>query len=68
MTARAVKIAELRNGMIMDEDLRTTKGYLLLPKGHEINDTIRQRLLNFQLQGMLGNSCRILAPRQNEGS
>ncbi len=64
MAARAVKITELRNGMIMDEDLRTTKGYLLLPKGHEINDTIRQRLLNFQAQGMLGGAVRVLIPLQ----
>lgn len=63
MAARMVRIAELRAGMIIDEDVHTLKGYLLLPKGHEINDTIRQRLMNFQLQGMLGSSIRVLVPR-----
>jgi len=64
MRVAMMPIADLRNGMIINEDIRSTKGVLVLPKGHEVNDAIRQRLVNFHMQGAIQNSVRVSVPSQ----
>jgi aspartokinase-like uncharacterized kinase len=54
-----VMIDALQNGMIVDEDVRTTEGMLLVPKGYVVNDTVRQRLRNFRLHDEVDGSIAI---------
>jgi CheY-like chemotaxis protein len=56
---RMVMIDALQNGMIVDEDVRTTEGMLLVPKGYVVNDTVRQRLRNFRLHDEVDGSIAI---------
>ena len=56
---RVVKTDELRNGMILAEEIRTTGGVLVVSKGQEVGDTLRQRLKNFAVQGTIPNSIRV---------
>ena len=56
---RVVKTDELRNGMILAEEIRTTGGVLVVSKGQEVGDTLRQRLKNFSVQGTIPNSIRV---------
>ena len=44
-----VKLSELTDRMLLDEDLYTLKGQLLLKKGLEINRPMIERLINFSL-------------------
>ncbi len=54
-----VMIDALKNGMVVDEDVRTTEGMLLVPKGYVINDTVRQRLRNFRLHDDIDGSIAV---------
>jgi len=61
--SKVVKVRELRNGMVLEEDIRSDKGVLVLPKGSEVNDTIHQRLANFLAQGVIRDAVRVSVPR-----
>jgi hypothetical protein len=43
----AVEINELRDGMLLCEDLKTKDGVLILPRGFAINESSREHLANF---------------------
>ena len=45
--------------MILAEEIRTTGGVLVVSKGQEVGDTLRQRLKNFAVQGTIPNSIRV---------
>jgi len=45
--ARAVKVAELRKGMLVGADVRSSRGLLLLGKGQEVTEAAIARLLTF---------------------
>ena len=44
----ALNVAELKIGMILDQDVFSSAGALLLVKGQEITDTVLPRIINFQ--------------------
>ena len=44
---RTVKINELRKGMIIDNNIFNARGFLIMPKGFEVNDMTAERLKNF---------------------
>jgi response regulator RpfG family c-di-GMP phosphodiesterase len=54
-----VSVRDLRNGMVLEEDIRTTNGMLVAAHGQELNDTIRQRLKNFSLQNTIPEQVRV---------
>ncbi|HBA85015.1 MAG TPA: two-component system response regulator [Verrucomicrobia bacterium] len=54
-----VKVGELRNGMILAEDVRARGGGLVVNKDQEVSDTLRQRLKNFVLQGNIPDEIRV---------
>jgi response regulator RpfG family c-di-GMP phosphodiesterase len=58
-TSRVVKVSELRNGMILAEDIRSHGGSLVVHKDQEVNDTLRQRLKNFVVQGTIPDQVRV---------
>lgn len=59
---RNLFIDEVKNGMILEENVTTSDGMLLVPKGMVINDTIRQRLRNFRLQDDIGEKLWVGIP------
>jgi hypothetical protein len=45
-----VEVTRLREGMILAEDLKTTAGVLIVPRGFELNHSSLEHILNFQKQ------------------
>lgn len=45
---KSLTIAELKLGMIFDQDVKTNDGGILVTKGQEVNQSIIERLQNFQ--------------------
>jgi hypothetical protein len=69
--AQDVPVDQLLCRMVLDEDLRTKDGMLLVTKGVEITETILTRIHNFYSRGSLTGAIRVLAPtsiRQWEAS
>jgi response regulator RpfG family c-di-GMP phosphodiesterase len=44
---KSLHVRQLADGMIMAEDVLTVGGKLLIPKGYEVNRTLRERLRNY---------------------
>jgi response regulator RpfG family c-di-GMP phosphodiesterase len=44
---RALKLLEIRSGMVVVEDIKTSTGTLLMARGNEITESSLQRLFNF---------------------
>jgi hypothetical protein len=44
IVTRAIGLAELAPGMVLDEDLKSSNGIRLVPQGHEVTNTIMVRL------------------------
>ncbi len=64
-TGRMASIVQLRDGMILAEDIRTRNGVLVVQKDQEINDTLRQRLINFQMQNSIPNEVRVFVHQRH---
>ena len=60
---RVVMVDQLANGMIIDEDIVTKDGMLLVPKGYVVNDTVRQRLRNFRLRDEIDANVAVIAEK-----
>ena len=58
---RAVPVADLAKGMIVDEDILMESGLLLLAKGQEINATVQMHLENFA-RSYGDRSCGVTGP------
>ncbi len=56
---RAARAAELRIGDVLDEDLRTTGGVLLLSRGHQINGVTVERISRLAKSGGLREPIRV---------
>lgn len=59
---QVVEVADLQVKMVLDQDLRTKEGTLLVAKGIEITDTLLTRIQNFHHRGSVGDSIRVLVP------
>ncbi|MFQ5706185.1 MAG: HD domain-containing phosphohydrolase [bacterium] len=57
---RTVTTQELKRGMILAADVRTNLGVLLVPKGHEISELQRIRLMNFAQNGHVKEPIKVL--------
>lgn len=57
-----VPVEKLLCFMVLDEDLRTREGTLLVAKGVEITETLNTRIQNFYSRGSLRGSIRVLVP------
>ena len=55
-------VAELRHGMILDEDIWTVGDVLLVSKGQEVNDAIIMRIENFAKTVGVREPFRVLIP------
>ncbi|AGW13253.1 HD domain-containing phosphohydrolase [Megalodesulfovibrio gigas] len=60
---REVALAELAEGMVLDEALRAEDGAHIMPKGAELTETALARLHNFMRSKQLPESVLALVPR-----
>lgn len=60
--SQCVPVEKLLCFMVLDEDLRTREGTLLVAKGVEITETLLTRIQNFSKRGSLRESIRVLVP------
>lgn len=58
---RMIPLRMVRPGMIIQQDLRTHMGTLLVPRGFEVSETFLQRLHNFG-SGLLEEKIKVLVP------
>lgn len=61
---RTVTVRELCTGMILDEDVCTQSGVLVLAKGHEVTDALLYRLRGFAQRVALIEPFRVVSPPQ----
>ena len=59
---QACRIEDLAPGMIMQQDVRTQDGQLLVSKGHEVTPTLISKLKNFQARRAIAGSVNISEP------
>jgi hypothetical protein len=62
MEQKALRARELRPGMLLDDDLRTQEGALVLPKGHELSAILIERLQQFVNSKRLTEPFRVRVP------
>jgi FixJ family two-component response regulator len=62
-TPELVRISDLETHMVLDEDVQTTQGILLVPKGHEITLTVLEHLRAWAARGEVADPVRVLVPR-----
>jgi response regulator RpfG family c-di-GMP phosphodiesterase len=60
---RSVRVVNLRTGMIIDEDLKTTGGTLLVAHGSQVTDTMLSVLRNYARDGRVQEPFRVRVPR-----
>lgn len=59
---REVKVFELKTHMILDQDVRSTKGQLLISKRRELNEVALKRLKYFDQNSSIEEPIRVLVP------
>ena len=57
---REIGARNIRSGMVLAEDLRTKTNLLLVPKRHEITDSMQICILNFALNNNIAEPIKIL--------
>lgn len=60
--SRAVTVAQLRDEMILAQDVTTIDGRLLLVSGYQVNKTMRERLRNFAVKPGVKEPIHVLVP------
>ncbi|MEW6173413.1 MAG: HD domain-containing phosphohydrolase [Bacillota bacterium] len=59
---KTVVLDELLPGMVLADDIRDHRGVMLVPKGYEITEVLKARLLNFARFGSVTEPIKILEP------
>lgn len=59
---KEVMFVELKTDMILDEDIRTSKGRLLITRGQEVSDILLNRLKNFAKTAGVQEPIKVLIP------
>jgi response regulator RpfG family c-di-GMP phosphodiesterase len=62
MISRKISVTKLTPGMILQQEIRTTNGLLIVAKGQEITRPLVARLLNFSEAGMIEAEILALIP------
>jgi CheY-like chemotaxis protein len=68
MTPKAVQLRNLRvtqltGEMVLEDDVRTTNGVVVVPRGRQLNMVLLERLLRFSRAGSLIEPIRVQVPR-----
>ena len=61
-TVKLVKISELDIGMVIDQNVSTNKGVLVVTKGQEVNYLLLERLKNFRSNRSISGELRVVVP------
>ncbi|MGC4086449.1 MAG: hypothetical protein QM756_00860 [Polyangiaceae bacterium] len=56
-------MTQLTGEMMLEDDVRTTNGVVVVPKGRQLNMVLLERLLRFSRQGGLVEPIRVQVPR-----
>jgi response regulator RpfG family c-di-GMP phosphodiesterase len=59
---RSIMVRDLKENMVLAEDLRTVKGLLLISKGQEVSGPLLERLKNFIIIPGIQGPIRVIAP------
>lgn len=62
LVIRELPLEDLRRGMVLLEDIKTTKGLLLVPHGQEVTHSMIERLRNFSLEVGVRQPIRVSVP------
>jgi CheY-like chemotaxis protein len=62
MQLRKLSITRLTTGMILQQEIRTRSGTLMVPKGHEITPALLIKLENFSRAGSIDAEIMVLVP------
>ena len=61
-TVRALPVAQMTAEMILEEDVRTNNGVVVVPKGRELTMVLIERLFKFSRAGTLIEPIRVRVP------
>lgn len=67
MECRELRFRELTPHMVLDSDVKTRDGALVLPKGHELNAVLIERLRQFAASRRLDEPIRVRVPPLKPG-
>jgi CheY-like chemotaxis protein len=67
MECRELRFRELSPLMVLDSDVKTRDGALVLPKGHELSAVLIERLLQFAASRRLDETVRVRIPPPKQG-
>lgn len=56
-------VDKIKNGMYIEEDVKTIKGMLLVSKGYRVNEAVRNRLINFSDEGEIDHIIKVKVSR-----
>ena len=59
---RALGLDELLPGMVLADDIRDGRGVILVPKGYEVTEVLKTRLLNFARFSVVAEPVKVLEP------
>ena len=66
LVSRCVKIDELQKGMSIEDDIYNARGFLIIPKGYEVNEMTAERLKNFLLNQGRSDTIRVVMSAYKE--
>ena len=61
-TIRALQVGQMTAEMVLEEDVRTTNGVVVVPKGRELSMVLIERLFKFSRAGTLIEPIRVRVP------
>ncbi|HEX3855597.1 MAG TPA: HD domain-containing phosphohydrolase, partial [Polyangiaceae bacterium] len=61
-TIRTLPVGQMTSEMILEEDVRTTNGVVVVPKGRELSMVLIERLFKFSRAGTLVEPIRVRVP------
>lgn len=59
---RALTLNELLPGMILADDIRDGRGVTLVPRGYEVTEVLKTKLINFARFGTIAEPIKVLEP------
>lgn len=60
---RTLRVTQLTGEMVLEDDVRTTNGVVVVPRGRQLNMVLLERLLRFSRAGSLIEPIRVQVPR-----
>src|SRR6185295_15812243 len=63
-----IPIKDIKDGMRIEENVKTTTGILLVCHGQEVTPTVRQHLMKFHDAGLLGNQVLVMTAADRTAS